>query len=54
MDFLITFAGVVLLDRQKFTSDFFCFAVTVKVMVLYLIGFLFFLALGFGIGVIAR
>jgi hypothetical protein len=36
------FAGVVFLERQKLTSDFFCFAVTVKVMVLYRTGFLFF------------
>lgn len=41
------FAGVVFRDLQKFTSDFFCLAVTVNVMVLYLTGFLFFFLIVF-------
>ena len=50
MAFLMILLGVVWRDLQKLTSDFFCRAVTLKVITLNLSGFRVFLAFFRGMG----
>ena len=50
MAFLMSFVGVVRRERQKFISERFCLAVTLKVIVLNFTGFLAFFVFFDGIG----